>query len=189
MVALQRIWLLRGWAGSGKDTVAALLRSKLPHAEQSSFASAVKDEVAAMYEFERAYLDTQEGKARKIQGADGHVCTLRDLIIAHAQSEKIRHDDPHIWARRVTPSNETQDWILSDWRFPEELKCLKERFPFASIHTIHIVRHSVTPLDTDTEHRLDDISSQYTIHNSGTLQDLETEIEEFLSKFFNKTNM
>lgn len=178
---LFRIWLLRGFAGSGKDTVAAILRSCLDHAEQSSFASAVKDEVAAMYEFDRAYLDTQEGKARIVRMADGTFCTVRDLIIEHGQSEKKRHDDLAVWARRVKPSEMTREWILSDWRFPEEFQCLQERFPDTQICTIHIYRNSIVPLTDATEHQLDTFKTDYQIDNSSSITELEQKIREILT--------
>ncbi len=180
MGILRQIWMIRGWAGSGKDTVAGILLKKLQNAEQSAFASAVKDEVAAMYDIDRASMDTQEGKARKIQLPDGRICTLRELIISYAESEKFRQYDLHLWSRRMNPSDVTENWILSDWRFSDEYVWLRERFPWTHIRTIHVVRDSIIPLDTDTEHYLDTTPTEFTIHNSGTLQDLEKEIDKIL---------
>jgi hypothetical protein len=169
------IWLLRGYAGSGKDT-AAMILSRLTGGTISSFASAVKDEVAGMYDFDRSVLDTQEGKQRRVHLADGTCKTLRDLLIQHGQGQKQETGDPQYWAKRLQVPNTTH-WILSDWRFLAEWICLQARFPEAIFHTMQIVRDSVNPLDTETEHELDGVVC-VVWPNNGTIQDLEQYIQD-----------
>jgi hypothetical protein len=170
------IWLLKGYAGSGKDTAAAML-ARLTAGKCSSFASAVKDEVAAMYEFQREVLDTQEGKQRRVHFADGTCKTLRDLIIQHGEGQKQVYKDKQYWAKRVRAPT-TDHWILSDWRFLAELECLKTRFPEARIHTVHIQRDSVQPMNNPTEHELDEIPCDIVWANNGSLQDLEQLVQD-----------
>lgn len=181
-MVLQHIWLVHGYAGSGKDTAAALLASQVKNATISSFASAVKDEVALMYEFDRPYLDTQAGKERIVGFVDGSVHTIRDLIISHAQTQKITYTDPQYWAKRVNPTPETEHWILSDWRFLAEYECLKTRFPNIPIHTLYIYRPSVIPLATETEHELDGFVSEFKVDNSGSLLYLANQLQAILQR-------
>jgi hypothetical protein len=167
----QHIWLLKGYAGSGKDTSAEILVHNV-NGTISSFASAVKDEVAIMYEFQREVLDTQEGKQRPVHFADGTCKTLRDLIIEHGQGQKQLYNDPQYWAKRLA-APQTDHWILSDWRFLAELDCLKSRFPEAQIHTVHIQRDSIRPMSSETEHELDGYPCEFVWPNNGSIQDLE----------------
>jgi hypothetical protein len=162
---VQHIWLLAGYAGSGKDTTAQMLQQILGNAAIGSFAGAVKDEVAKLYGIERSVLDTQEGKASLLPDRK---ITVRSLLIEHAEGEKERTGDSAIWAQRIQPPP-TIHWILSDWRFLEELLHLRFRFPSAVIHTLRIVRPDVQPLSTYTEHALDTFQFDCTIDNSGSL--------------------
>lgn len=172
----QHIWLLRGYAGSGKDTAATIL-ARLTNGTISSFASAVKDEVAMMYEFKREVLDTQEGKQRYVHFANGTSKTLRDLLIEHGQGQKQRNKDPQYWAKRLQ-APPTTHWILSDWRFVAEKECLEYRFPEATFHTVHIQRDSIQAMATETEHELDGQPCQFVWPNNGTLQDLEHVVQD-----------
>ena len=169
----EHIWLIRGYAGSGKDTAAAIIAKNLSRANITAFASAVKDFVAAAYDIDRASLDTQEGKRKLV----GEGVTVRDLLIEHAQSEKVKHGDPAIWAKRVQPPPNTVHWILSDWRFLAELKCFRFRFPKSKIHTIEIVRNGITPLETETEHELDGFVCDVVLDNSSSRISLGNQIE------------
>jgi hypothetical protein len=169
----EHIWLIRGYAGSGKDTAAAIIAKNLSRANITAFASAVKDFVAAAYDIDRASLDTQEGKRKLV--SEG--VTVRDLLIEHAQSEKVKHGDPAIWAKRVQPPPNTAHWILSDWRFLAELKCFRFRFPKSNIHTIEIVRNGITPLETATEHELDGFVCDVVLDNSSSRISLGNQIE------------
>jgi hypothetical protein len=176
---LEHIWLISGYAGSGKDTTATILVNLLGStATRSSFAGSVKDEVAAMYEVERSYLDTQAGKAHVVQLADGTQKTLRELIIAHAESTK-QQTHKGIWADRLAAPNTTH-WILSDWRFLEELFTLRRRFPTAIIHTIRVRRAEIIPSTSYTEHELDDFAHEYTIDNCGSLLYIGNQLKDIV---------
>jgi hypothetical protein len=179
----QIIWLISGYAGSGKDTTAELLVNLIGPTlcTRDSFAGAVKDEVAAMYEFDRAYLNTAEGKARRIRMPDGTVKTVRELIIEHAESTKAATEDPAIWAKRLT-SPSTPHWILSDWRFLDELIALRMRFPQAVIYTLRVKRPGVEHMNTYTEHELDGYVTQYTIENSGSLLYIGNQLSQILNE-------
>lgn len=174
------IWLLSGYAGSGKDTIAAMMFEILGSfgVAQSSFASAVKDEVSVLYEVTRESLDTQEGKARVLHFADGSSETVRTLLIQHAETTKAAHD-PAVWANKLQAPNTTH-WILSDWRFLVERETFLQRFPGAVVHTVRIVRPSVQPLATYTEHELTTFLHDYTIDNSDCLLYARNQVKNML---------
>ncbi len=177
----QTIWLISGYAGSGKDTTADMLENLIGPTicVRDSFAGAVKDEVAAMYDFDRAYLDTAEGKARRIRLADGTHKTVRELLIEHAESTKVSTGDPAVWAKRLQ-APVAPHWILSDWRFLDELFALRMRFPHAAIYTLRVQRPGVEIMDTRTEHELDGFVTQYTIENSGSLLYIGNQLSNIL---------
>lgn len=175
----KHIWLITGYAGSGKDTTANILADLLTDVATSSFASAVKDDVASMYNFNRAHLDTQEGKAQKICLPTG--CkTVREILIEHAEATKtVTHQG--IWAERLIAKNPSvTHWILSDWRFIEELIVLRSRFPCARIHTLRVKRPSIIPSESYTERQLDDYIYEYTIENTGSILYIANQLKTIL---------
>ncbi len=175
----QVIWLISGYAGSGKDTTADILTNLLGQhvVTRDSFAGAVKDEVAALYDLDRAELDTTQGKAALLP--NDPTKTVRDLIIHHAETTKTSEGDPAIWAKRIRAPN-TPHWILSDWRFLDELLHLRMRFPHAALYTLRVHRPTVEPLETATEHELDSFICQYTIENSGSLLYIANQLSRIL---------
>jgi hypothetical protein len=176
-----QIWLVTGYAGSGKDTFAAFLCEQLKTASISSFAAAVKDEVATMYNIPREQMDTQAGKSSLVSLDDGTVWKVRDLLIAHGEGEKHRTGNTGIWATHLSPP-ETEHWILSDWRFPEERDVLQQRFPTTTIHTVRILRPQVEVLESYTEHALSHVVCKYTIENTGSLLYLANQAVELAAR-------
>ncbi len=176
---MEHIWLLSGFAGSGKDTAASLLVNLLgSQATIGSFAGAAKDAVAAHYNIDRHLLDTQEGKASIVVFPTRQL-TVRELLIEYAEGEKKRAGNPAVWAERIVAPT-TPHWILSDWRFLDELLYLRMRFPYAAIHTIRITRPSVHSGDSCTEHELDSFLFEYHVDNSGSLLHLANQIQTIL---------
>jgi hypothetical protein len=173
------IWLLHGYAGSGKDTAGTLLKDMLPNSALTSFAAAVKDEVAAMYELDRTLLDTQAGKQKWLYFADGSHKQVRTLLIEHGEGQKRIHGNPAFWAERVQKP-ECQNWIFTDWRFLAELETLRRRFPDAAIHTVRIHRPDIETLATPTEHELDAFPSEFMVENSGSLLFLANQLRDIL---------
>ena len=90
------IFLLSGYAGVGKSTIAKQLQGVLPECERTAFAKAVKDSVSKIYGIERYVLDTQEGKQTRVHGGG----TVRDEIILYAERRK-HHEGDGVWAKEV----------------------------------------------------------------------------------------
>lgn len=182
------IWLLHGYAGSGKDSAGGLLKGILSEKETivSSFAAAAKDDVAAMYDLDRSILDTQTGKQKWLYFADGSYKQVRTLLIEHAEGEKTKYNNPYIWAERINKPENCQHWIFTDWRFIGELECLRRRFPEANIHTVRIQRPGVVPLLSHTEHELDLFPSQFYLDNSGSLLYVATQLSSILEQVLHR---
>ena len=175
----RNIWLLSGHAGTGKDTAAAIMLEVLGSNRSaiSSFAGAAKDAAAARYGIDRDLFDSQAGKATII--ASGK--TVRELLIEHAEGEKVRTNDSYIWVKRLAPPAESvMHWILSDWRFLAEHAALKAQYPCSRIHTIRIER-TVGASDSYTEHELDGVDFEARLDNSGSLLHLKQQILDLLT--------
>jgi hypothetical protein len=165
------IFLISGYAGVGKSSVAKLLKSLRPHCEQTAFAKHVKDFVARSYDIERDMFDTQEGKKTVVESTHG-IFTVRDLLIIHAESAKRKRGDG-VWAEAVVAEIKSKpdvhDWILDDWRFPIEYTVLSKQFPDATIHRIRVINTNIGPYNS-AEKRMDDEPMQCiidnTLHNS-----------------------
>jgi hypothetical protein len=167
-----KIYLIAGYAGSGKSTAGQILAEHLA-AETTAFAAAVKDDVAAAYNIPRDALETQEGK-RAMYGAKSG----RQLLIEHSAEMK-RQSGETVWAVRVAEqlkASVAPIWVIHDWRYKAELQTLRSWFADAEIVTIRVQRDGVIPLSDPSEHDLDDFSTDYLIQNNGTLTDLRTEL-------------
>ena len=150
------IYLISGYAGAGKSTVAQQIQSLLSNSERTAFAKAVKDFVSERYGIERYRFDTQEGKQTIVESTHG-IFTVRDLLILHAESLK-RKNGEDVWANAVASEIQSKppilNWIIEDWRFPIEYTVLQNAFPDAKIHRIRVLNNNIKSYNKD-ETRLD----------------------------------
>jgi hypothetical protein len=177
---LEHIWLIKGYAGSGKDVVANIMSSILTSVAVDSFARLVKQHVNEKYDIPLEWMHTQEGKKRTVT-IDDQEMTVRDLIIREGQTEKEITGNKGIWAERLVAPTNKRHWVFSDWRFISELESLQKNYPGVSIHTIEVYRPSVVPLSSMTEHELDSYHCEIKLDNSGSLLFLGNQIERRLS--------
>lgn len=186
------IWMMCGYAGSGKTTAANILRTHFDPSTTfiTAFADAVKDDVAVAYNLPREMFDTQKGKATVIKTPDGN-CTARDLLIDYSLAMKEAHGEA-VWAnevaRRIRGELERraiEHILIHDWRFIAEIETMKSEFlePEFVLHTIRVVRASVKSLDIPSEHNIDYYSADVCIENNGTFDDLNHSITEILSQY------
>ena len=166
------IWLIAGYAGSGKTTVGELLAKKLS-AGLTAFAKEVKNQLATQL---RDWMDTQEGKARQIN--------LRQLLIDFSADKKEETGEA-VWAEyvakeiEIAQSFDQKNWVIHDWRYVVELEVMRQRFPHARIHTVRVVSNRVSPAPDHvvSEHNLDDSTVDTVLSNNGTLEDLEKALD------------
>lgn len=126
---------LSGFKGSGKDTAALLMRSKMPF-ESLSFAAPLKEALAAMFGWPRELLDgtTPESRAWRetpdIYWSDqfGHTVTPR-FVLQHFGTDVVRqHMLDNFWIAAVQKQieNSSSNIILTDARFPNELDMVRK---------------------------------------------------------------
>lgn len=161
------LYLISGYAGSGKSTVAKQIQSLLPDSQRTAFAKAVKDFVSERYGIERYRFDTQEGKQTVVESAHA-IFTVRDLLILHAESFK-RKIGEDIWANAVVSEIQSKpdikNWIVEDWRFPIEYTVLRDAFPEATIYRIRVVNTNVKPFNS-AENAMDTQFVDYVLDNT-----------------------
>jgi len=175
------IFLISGFAGAGKSTVAKALQTLRPAAKITAFAKHVKDFVAEKYDIEREMFETQEGKNKIVESTHG-IFTVRDLLILHAESMKRKHGDD-VWVQRVIEEikahPETQEWILEDWRFSNEYNVLRTVFSGTGIHRIRVINNNSEPYN-----KAEECIAKEPIHCiiDNTNHDCEKQLEQFHSE-------
>lgn len=178
------IYLLSGYAGSGKSHVSKLLEGLYANVRRTSFAKRVKDDVARIYSIPRDICDTQEGKKLFVMTATGDK-QVRELLIEYATKMKQTTDNPAIWAdyvvTEILANPEVTTWILDDWRFKKEYERLRSAIPSARIHRFRIYNSSVKPLEDPSEHDLDDEPMDFEILNTGTSEELISVLQMYNS--------
>ena len=125
-----------GFIGSGKDTIADYLVN-IHQFRRESFANSLKDAVAQVFGWDR---DMLEGRTRQSREWREQVdlwwaerLNMPDLtprwVLQHWGTEVCRrafHDDIWIAALENKLRNSTDDIVISDCRFPNEIKSIKD---------------------------------------------------------------
>ena len=125
-----------GFIGSGKDTIADYLVN-IHQFRRESFANSLKDAVAQVFGWDR---DMLEGRTRQSREWREQVdlwwaerLNMSDLtprwVLQHWGTEVCRrafHDDIWIAALENKLRNSTDDIVISDCRFPNEIKSIKD---------------------------------------------------------------
>lgn len=133
---MARIISISGLIGSGKDTIAEYLINNYGF-KKDSFAATLKDAVAVMFGWDRAMLEgaTPETRALREQVDQWWAQRLGiprltpRWVLQYYGTEVIRrhfHDD--FWLATVEKrlAESTDDIVITDSRFPNELKMLRE---------------------------------------------------------------
>lgn len=123
-----------GFIGSGKDTIADYL-TNFHEFRRESFASSLKDAVAAVFGWDRVLLEGRTKQAREWREQRDEWWSTRlgmDItprwVLQYWGTEVCRrgfHDD--IWIASVENKlrNSQDDIVISDCRFPNEIKSIK----------------------------------------------------------------
>ena len=177
------IILLSGYAGSGKDTAAAIF-------EQHGFkiysvAENVKIQSSKYHGYPFKLTQTQEGKKTLVKSLKTHETkTVRQFLIEDSYENKLINNDPAFWIRLlVQPIIKEQPpfFVISDWRYKAEYDHLKFVFPDAELLKVRVSRSSVVPSTDPSEHELDDERFNFVIQNNGSIDDLNTECRKLLN--------
>jgi len=126
---------LCGFISSGKDTVADYLVN-LHHFRRESFANTLKDAVSAVFGWDRTMLEGHSKESRAWRETPdpwwtnrlGIVITPR-WVLQNWGTEVCRngfHDDIWIASLENKLRNSTDDVVISDCRFPNEIQAIKQ---------------------------------------------------------------
>ena len=125
---------LCGFISSGKDTVADYLVN-LHHFRRESFANTLKDAVSAVFGWDRTMLEGRTKQAREWREQQDNWWTNRLGIVITPRwvlqnwgTEVCRngfHDDIWIASLENKLRNSTDDVVISDCRFPNEIAAIK----------------------------------------------------------------
>lgn len=179
-----------GWKGSGKDTFSDYLVQTY-NMTKYAFADTLKDYCAEIYEVKRSYFDEINHKENKITNSDSKAYgkSPRDLCIQ--VGKEYRDKDPDYWIKlvfeRIHEEYKTREqnnncyFVVSDCRFPNELKSLKQEF---NCLTIWIKRWEKPPSNDPSEISLSDKDCDMILDNSGSLEykTLDNIIQSFLKQ-------
>jgi len=123
-----------GFIGSGKDTVADYLVN-LHHFRRESFANTLKDAVSAVFGWDRTMLEGRTKQAREWREQQDNWWTNRlsmvitpRWVLQNWGTEVCRngfHDDIWIASLENKLRNSTDDVVISDCRFPNEIQAIK----------------------------------------------------------------
>lgn len=127
---------LCGLIGSGKDTVADYLVN-IHQYKRESFASALKDAVATVFKWDRELLEGRTKQSREWRETVDLWWSTRlnmpDLtpryVLQYWGTEVFRkgfHDDLWIAALENKMRNSTDDIVITDCRFPNEIKAIRD---------------------------------------------------------------
>jgi hypothetical protein len=174
---------ISGKRGSGKDTVAAIIRQLQPEKNWQTlrFADKVKECAALLTGLPLELMHTQEGKRHYLPDYDMTVGQMQQRLGTEAIRGQV-HDKAWIFATmsQVRPEG---NYLITDVRFPNEVGCIEE----AGGIVIRLVGDPMKQLGDgtrDDEHpsecALDEHPFTFIIHNVGTVAELEWKIKRLL---------
>lgn len=201
------IFIISGWKQSGKDTVAHYL-VKNHGFKRIAFADILKDDVSDKYDVPREHLDDNQKKDQPIfslpvlakdpfaiqihqilngefAAVDGeNYWTPRALCILEGSVK--RSVDPNYWVNAAIRKmkDQSQNYVISDARFKNEISSLEEAFPLSTV-SIRIDRFDANTSQDPSETNLDSFQFKYRLNNklseNKTLIDLYSQLEKILS--------
>jgi phosphomevalonate kinase len=164
-----KIYIISGKAGSGKDTVADILKDNLKGKTIIiSYASYLKEYAKNIV----AWDGSSESKPRTF---------LQEI------GDLVKSIDPNFLVNRILEDIEVykhyyQNIIISDARFVSEIKCIEEKYNSLKLY-VYGRDNNLTDVQKkhNTETSLDGFKDyDYVINNNGTLEELKKKVLEVL---------
>ena len=189
-----------GLIGSGKDTVAEHLVTQHGYTKDS-FAKSLKDAVSAMFNWDREMLEGNTESSRHWREQPdtfwsekfGKPVTPR-WVLQHFGTEVMRGNMyDAIWVDSCIGRYKGQNTVISDTRFPNEVKKIREHGGiiilvkrgedpkwFSLAETNVDAMQQVYPDIHASEYSWASVTPNYLITNDGTVQDLQTTVTDLL---------
>lgn len=139
---IEKVFLLRAHAQSGKDTCALLMKEEYEKKGKRVIIIGFGDYVK--FTLSRYY------------GVEDFKSKVGRTVIQHYATEQVRGYDPTFWGRTVADlvaaiQDDFDIVIVPDWRFRNEYEAMAARFDFEEIKTILITRPDYQLTDNMTE--------------------------------------
>lgn len=172
-----RVYAISGHAQNGKDTVAGMMAQKFRERGEKVLVA--------------HYADLLKYICRTYFGWDGQKDEQGRQLLQYVGTDIVRKKAPNFWVDFIvsilTLFDGTWDEVLiPDSRFPNEVNELKAHG--FDVQHLRVVRTDfVSPLTAaqlqhPSETALDHVAPDFTIVNSGTLEDLEAQIETYMEE-------
>lgn len=168
---MKKIIMISGSSfGAGKDTVGEMLEKKY---------TAAGKRVRHM-----AFADWVRMSLKMYYGWNGLKDDNGRALMQHYATDEVRFADPDYWAEVVArlAAATKEDWdvlIITDFRFPNEYTVMTKYFEFSEIYTIRVDREEIISKkhrEHVSEHSLENFGYDVILNNSGTLEDLENNV-------------
>jgi len=167
---------------AGKDTVAKMLKEKLPNSEIIHFADALKEIIATTLDIDVEALDYFKNNNYELEWKYGSI-SFRKLLQRFGTEAMKPIFGNNVWARIVRQKIEdsNKDFIIiPDFRFKEEYEYLLTGF-YNNLITVKVERDlNICEDSHSSEKDLEDFEFDLQVNNLGTLDDLKYAVDEFL---------
>lgn len=187
---MRYIILVSGFSCSGKDVLSDYIVKNCSNFIKLSFAEELKKYVSRRYNFDYSLTNTE--KKRIVYNNK----TVRDLLIIHGTEE--RRKDQNVWAIKLTEKiifmdrlkelrgmNEpVNNFIISDFRFPNEKEYIESKFKESTIITVRINRFDTSNIKSETEEQLNKYNFDYIIENKQDINVFYNNIKTTLDFLF-----
>ena len=167
------ILFIRGFAGAGKDTFGRIFTEQFGY-KRFAFADFLKEMVSEKYGVPLATLHSQAGKEGY---CDDNIRTWRQVLLDEAAEQRARNPDvfADMCANAIARETAYDNFVITDWRFPNEFRVLRDRFPAAKLFSVLIRRKSqggVSPVAHPSEYLLLEHIPDFITENNGTEEEL-----------------
>ncbi len=187
-----------GLIGSGKDTVAERLVVEHGY-KRDSFAKSLKDAVAAMFNWDRDMLEGRGESSRHWREQPdkfwserfGREVTPRTILQEFGTEVMRGQMYDGIWVDSCIGRYKGENTVISDTRFPNEIKRIKEcggvillvkRFKDPDWFTSYVEGNIEPKGIHSSEYMWAKSEFDYTIENNGSLDELNAKVDSFIHR-------
>ena len=170
--------MLIGRKGSGKDTIAEIIRKKRPEVQRHAFADALKRDAKDLLKIAKDRFGVHGAPNFDMGDGDGWRALMRPFWQWYG-TDFVRTYDPDHWIRRFDYSyGHLSNVVVTDCRFANEAQYGKKN-GFVLVRVMGPDRRGNEPAETVnhlSEIAMDDYACDMTIDNTGTLEQLEDDV-------------
>jgi hypothetical protein len=180
---MQKIIALTGAKGSGKDTVANIIKSNYDNVKTVAFADPIKNVVQHIFDLDSSSVDQYDLFKRttieyQLPGYINHTVSARHVVreigmLMRSYDEKQFNE----YVKQQFNTDHSAIWVVTDLRFDNEYTMLKQ----IGAKTIKIDRPDYHYDGHITERGFDDHLVNYTINNDADMQALENKVNDIMS--------